>query len=144
MALPAALPSWPADPSLSPARALDGQTRGVLHRIRIIALECRAAARADLFRACALISGERHVARAAHARALVHCLHEAIGVRPVFLRPGVVEMSFDEAWVMRCLTAARHQDGSSFEFLLRSRIAAHHRRSVAFLMHGISDRIYKN
>jgi len=111
----------------------------VLNALRVTALGCRAAARTDLFEACALISNKEDTARDAFSRALLKCLRQAIHGRPVFFQPGTVEMSFDEAWLIRALIASRSGDGDSLAFLIRSRVPKMHQRQVAFLIKGISD-----
>jgi hypothetical protein len=145
MALTAARPVAPR-PDLPPAgdlEALDAQARIMLNDLRFVALECRAAARTDLFEACALLSGNAAVARSAHAAAFLRCLPEAIGRAPRLLRPGVAEVSFDEAWILRLLTSAAAGDGDSFAFLLRSRVEPWARRNFAFLVQSMAERFYR-
>lgn len=113
--------------------------RGVLNHLRVIALGCRSAAQTNLFKACALLSNKENTARDAHARALVKCLEQAIAARPTFFRPGVKEVSFDEAWLIRTIAAARQGDTDSFSFLIRSRVPKLHQRHIAFLINGISE-----
>lgn len=115
----------------------------VLNGLRMIALDCRVAAQTDLFEACALLSNKQEVAQDAHARALLKCLRQAIRNKPVFFRPGSQEVSFDEAWLMRALMAAKSGDSDSFMFLLRSRVPKQNQRHVAFLIKGISERFYQ-
>lgn len=114
--------------------------QGVLNRLRIIALDCRAAARADLFEACALLAHEEDTAHDAHARALLKCLRQAIACQPTLYQPGTAEVSFDEAWLIQGLAAAKAGDHDSFAFLIRSRVPKIHQRHIAFLIKGISDK----
>ncbi|SLN51258.1 hypothetical protein PSJ8397_02680 [Pseudooctadecabacter jejudonensis] len=123
-----------------PAQVLTGSERGTLNALRMVAMACRSAARTDLFQACALLSGERSVAQDAHARALTRGLHQALGRRPLFYRSGEVDVTFDEAWIIRAISASRTGDFDSFQFLLRSRIAKPYRRQIAFLVHAIAER----
>ncbi|WP_341365598.1 hypothetical protein [Yoonia sp. BS5-3] len=134
--LPLLEPIAPASPEVED---FDHDWSNVLNALRMIALECRVAAQTDLFEACALLSNRQQVAQDAHARALLKCLREAISNKPVFYRPGSREVSFDEAWLMRALTAANAGDDDSFTFLLRSRVPKQHQRLVAFLIRGISE-----
>lgn len=122
-----------------PAELLTGEWRGVLNTLRLVALECRVAARTDLFKACAVLSNKEDVARDAFSRALLKCLREAISSKPVFYQPGTVALSFDEAWLMRALIAARGGDGDSLAFLIRSRVPKMYQRNIAFLINGISE-----
>ena len=113
--------------------------QGLLNHLRIIALDCRAAAHADLFEACAMLSEKTAVTQDAHARALCKCLRQAVARPVTFYRPGCPEVSFDEAWLMQALTAKRSGDLDSFAFLIRSRVAHPHQRQIAFLLAGISS-----
>jgi hypothetical protein len=119
---------------------LPDEWRRALNGLRITALECRVAARTELFIACALLAAEKDAARDAHARALLRCLRQAIRTNPVFFRPGSAEMSFDEAWLMRALMASKAGDSDSLAFLIRSRVAPQYQRQVVFLIKGIACR----
>ena len=127
------------DEAPASAPALSEDWRGALNALRMIALECRVAARDDLFHACALLSQSKVQAQDAHARALFRCLNEALGQKTVFYRPGVEELSFDEAWLTRILMASSTGDWDSVAFLIRSRVPKIHQRQVAFLIKGIVD-----
>jgi hypothetical protein len=122
-----------------PAALIPGEWRGVLNALRVVALECRVAARTDLFEACALIANKDNTARDAYAQALFKCLSQAVKTKPVFFQPGTVELSFDEAWLIRALMAAKQGDGDSVAFLIRSRVPKIHQRQISFLVKGISD-----
>ena len=112
-----------------------------INHLRMIALGCRSAARTDLFEACAILSTDRHVAKTAHAEALMMCLSQALGKAPKMLIPGVVEVSFDEAWLARRSLAARTKDEASLTFLLHSRLPHYACRNIGFLISADSDRI---
>ena len=122
-----------------PAAQIKAEWRGVLNELRMIALDCRVAARTDLFEACAVLSNKKAVARDAFSQALMKSLPDAIRKKPVFYQPGTVAQSFDEAWLMRLLIAARTGDADSFAFLIRSRVPKMYQRNIAFLIHGISE-----
>lgn len=128
------------EPALAPRPApfLPGEWRGVLNALRVVALDCRVAAHTDLFEACALISNTQDTAHDAFAQALFKCLREAVHHKPVFFQPGTVELSFDEAWLIRALMAAKQGDGDNLAFLIRSRVAKIHQRNIAFLINGIA------
>lgn len=115
----------------------------LLTRIRLSALHCRVAARTDLFEACAVLSMDRETARTAHIEVLTRCLIQALGRRPVFYRPGVSEISFDEAWLMRLVETAANDDLASFTFLIRSRVLKPARRNLSLLVDQIA-RIHAN
>lgn len=124
-------------PQTTPNPAPEWQ--GLLNHLRVIALECRVAAREDLFQACAMLSHKGNVARDAHARALLKCLRQALERPVTFYRPGTQEVSFDEAWLMQALGSKRAGDDDSFSFLIRSRVPRLHQRQIAFLLSGISE-----
>lgn len=110
-----------------------------LNHLRRIALACRVKPRADLFQACALISTDPQSSRDAHAEALMRCLPEALARRPLMLRAGSPEVSFDEAWLIRLARSIACHDTDSTAFLLASRIAPAHRRHIRFLVGHISE-----
>lgn len=122
-----------------PAALLPGKWRGVLNALRVVALDCRVAARTDLFEACALISNKQNTAQDAFAQALFRCIRDVVGQKPVFYRPGTVELSFDEAWLIRAIMAAAEGDSDSLAFLVRSRVPKIHQRHISFLINGISE-----
>ena len=110
-----------------------------LSEIRMTALACRSAARTDIFEACALLATTRGAARDAYCQALVRCLEQALGRAPVFFRPDVVQMSFDEAWLSRLMETVRRGDEDSLAFLLRSRVGVPHRRLLGYLIGQIAE-----
>lgn len=110
-----------------------------LSHLRLAGLACRTAVRSELFKACALLQIERARHADAFAAALVRGLPEALGHRPVFLAPGEAETSFDEAWLLRAMSAHRTGDCASFDFLIRSRIGPIARRQIGFLIAGLAD-----
>lgn len=119
--------------------------QALLWQLRIAALDCRAAAREDVFQACAMLSEDRDAARTAFAEAMMKCLPQAIGKAPKILAPAVLsEVSFDEAWLLQLVAASGRQDTDSMWFLLRSRVAAPLQRHVAFLANGLSEHFSKS
>ncbi|MEL7090707.1 MAG: hypothetical protein AAFN94_03125 [Pseudomonadota bacterium] len=119
--------------------ALDPDQFALLNHIRMAAMGCRAAARVDLFEACALLTLDGETARRTFVSTFVKCLSDAVNKRIIWHRPGTAELSFDEAWVMRVFTAIRDEDRASLDFLLRSRVAPADRRYIGFLLNQISD-----
>lgn len=116
--------------------------RNLLNHLRTVALACRAAARTDLFEACATLSTDRKVAKSAYAEVLMKCLSQALGATPIMFRPGVTEISFDEAWLLRLVETAQTGDEDSFSFLLRSRVPGHARRNVAGLINAVASQFH--
>ncbi|MGR3467797.1 MAG: hypothetical protein ACU0CI_07935 [Shimia sp.] len=127
-----------AQPFRRPTPVSD-DSRGLLNSLRLVALRCRCMRQQNLFEACAMLSGETGTAKEAHAVVLLRCLPQAIDKQPVFFRPGVEELSFDEAWLLRLIEAARKNDETSFAFLLNSRVIPSARRNVTFLTARIAE-----
>ncbi|MEM7614180.1 MAG: hypothetical protein AAF245_03990 [Pseudomonadota bacterium] len=122
-----ALPKRPDNgPDLAEGALLD-QLRQA-HRI------CRCAAQTDLYEACAVLALDRQTAQAAALEGVMRCLPQALSHAPLIYLPGVEERSFDEAWLLRLISAARAQDHDSFTFLLHSRIPPLARRQLAYLI----------
>ncbi len=111
-------PSWPA-----------------LEWLRRISGQCRCAARADLFQACAMFNSDAHTAADAYAAAIFRAVPAG---RLSFHCPGSVEVSFDESWLMAMLSAAKRGDDASLTFLLARRLPRHLRRQVGFLVVNLS------
>lgn len=129
-----------ADIEARTSHQLSPDAWAVLNRLRWVARRCRAAARVDLFEACAVLSIDRDVADTAHAEVLMKSLSQALGKAPVFYRPGEAEVSFDEAWLMRVITALREDDDASLVFLLRSRVHPSACRNLTYLIRSVSER----
>ncbi|APG48937.1 hypothetical protein [Phaeobacter porticola] len=126
-----------------PARAplFDTAEYNILNVLRLAALDCRVASRTDLFEACALLFVDGEDAKRTYVDTLVKCLPEALTRRIKWFRPGTVEISFDEAWVLRCLCRIADEDLDSLKFLLASRIEPSKRRYIGFLLGRISETI---
>lgn len=114
-------------------------TWALINHLRMVALDCRAKPRTDLFRACALLSLDKTKARNAHAEALMRCLRDALGQTPRLHRPGEAELSFDETWLMRLAEAVALQDHDSATFLLCSRVREQDRRNFRYLIFSVSE-----
>jgi hypothetical protein len=123
----------------SPARQITAAQRGALNHLRMAAMGCRVAARVDLFEACAFLSLDGEDAKRTFVETFVKCLPDAVHKKTTWFMPGVVEISFDEAWVIRCLSCIQTHDTGSLNFLLKSRVAAPDRRCIGFLLGRISE-----
>ena len=138
--IPLRLPQTPEADLPRPDHADHGpEEMNFLNHLRMMALACRVKRRSDLFQACALIATDPQTSREAHAEALIRCLSEAMNRRPVMLRTGSTEVSFDEAWLIRLAKSLARGDTDSAAFLLGSRIEPAHRRNIRFLVSRISD-----
>lgn len=120
----------------APALQFSGE---LLNECRMTAMSCRTLGRANLFEACAMLSGDRATARTAYLETLIRCLPQATGRTPRFHRPGAGELTFDEAWLMRLFDSLSREDGASFDFLLRSRVDRFARRNLVFLLCRIAE-----
>jgi len=131
--------SKPIPPQNDLGAAYDSGTRERLNTLRLCAMECRVAARTDLFEACALLRIDGEDAKRTFVTTFIKCFSEAVHGPVKWYRPGVIDVTFDEAWVLRCLASIEAGDHSSLEFLLRSRVAKSDRRYIGFLLGRISD-----
>jgi len=117
--------------------ALSRPERGMLNLLRLMALNCRTSARVDLFDACTVLSRATRVSQSMYAKVLMRCLPQALCTTPVFFRPNVEEISFDEAWLLKAINASHH-DRSNFEFLIRSRIQRVAQRNIGTLVSALT------
>lgn len=122
-----------------PRTDLSEAERALLNHLRLLAMRCRASRRTDLFEACAVLSSDKRVSRAVHAEILMRTLSQALDRAPLLYSPGVSEVSFDEAWILRVARSYAAGDDDSAQFLIRSRVVPHARRNVGFLIAAVSD-----
>ncbi|MEO0342056.1 MAG: hypothetical protein AAF198_01340 [Pseudomonadota bacterium] len=116
--------------------------RPLVSFLRVLALACRSSAREDLFKACAILSHEPNISAHACGEALVKCLSQALGKRPIFHAITEPELSFDEAWLSQLSEAIQSGDAQSEHFLLRSRVHKDAQRNVSFLMSRLTQHFY--
>lgn len=131
-------PCAPARPQVSE------RSMYIVNHLRLVALKCRSAARVDLDQACALLLADPSDAQMRHAETLMRGFRQAVEKRPVFFRPGTVELSFDEAWLSRLFEAVERADDDSFQFLIKSRVPRWTQRNLAYLIRSISEEFYRN
>ncbi|RYH00868.1 hypothetical protein EU805_16255 [Salipiger sp. IMCC34102] len=109
----------------------------LLGLVRMSALDCRAAARAEATACAAIDPAARPDVLATQ---LVKMLPQFLKRRPVLWRPGTRGMSFDEAWLLALDRAVRRGDRDSERFLLSSRIDAASLHSARTLVRGLIRR----
>jgi len=131
--------SQPTPPQRIDTQKTSDRSRDLLNHLRLSAMGCRVAARTDLFEACALLSLEGEDAKRTFVATFVKCLPDAVHKQIKWFQPGADELSFDEAWVMRCIDSIEADDTASLTFLLRSRIAPSDRRYIGYLLGRISE-----
>ena len=127
-----------ADQALAPATHTCADP--LLDHLRHVARATRCKGHVDMVGACAALSSNRHVAAQAASDMLMRCLAQTLGRRPILLRIGEPEISFDEAWLMTLARSLRQNDTSSATFLLHSRVPAHARRHLVFLLRMVVDK----
>lgn len=132
-------PSAPSRPD--PRAALSPDDRRLLAQLRVSALRCRAGARMELSRACAMVGTRRDLAPEAMLDALLATLGEALGRSPRFFRPTARALSFDESWLLRLIACLRTGDEASATFLLHSRVSRDVRRSVVHLVARVAAEV---
>ncbi|WP_306151307.1 hypothetical protein [Roseovarius sp. MMSF_3281] len=110
-----------------------------LEHLRQVSRVNRCKSYIDMFGACAALSGNNHVATQAASEVLVRCLSQALGRRPVLLRRGERETSFDEDWLIAVARSLKTGDDASTTFLLNSRVPKHARRNLIFLLRHLVD-----
>ena len=120
------------------AGPLDPEDAAFLNRLRIVALQCRAAARLDLFRACDLLHATADTSATAYAEALVRTLSEGLNKPARFHAPGETELTFDERWLMSVLQAVRCMDRDSVVFLIHRRIRLPARHAFRLILAGLA------
>lgn len=110
-----------------------------LDHLRHASRDVRCKGYVDMFGACAALSRNEAVAATAASEVLMRCLSQALGRRPILFRADEPEMSFDEAWLLALARSLREGDAESAAFLLRSRVPAHARRHLVFLLRTAID-----
>jgi hypothetical protein len=123
--------------AFEPAESPGGQV--FLDHLRHVARTTRCKGYIDMFGACATLSGNRQVAAQAASEVLMRCLAQALGRRPVLFREGEAETSFDEDWLIALARSLKIDDVASATFLLHSRVPAHARRNLVFLLRSVTN-----
>lgn len=139
--LPRDLPSVPPVQSgaASSAPEAGAKDTALLNRLRLQNLRCRAAARTDLHGLYAHLAASGDAEPSAYVEALLLTLGQSPGGHGLQLfRPGAIEISFDERWLLSLIAALGRGDEASASFLLQSRIGRQERRPVAFLAGGVA------
>lgn len=115
-----------------------GDEREILSRLRVVALSCRASAHSDLFATCAGVATSRTLTRPVAEQALVRGLRVSLGREPVWFRPGVEAVSFDEAWLLRLIACQHAGEWENVSFLVASRVPRVWRRETQILVAALA------
>ena len=111
----------------------------LLDHLRNAARDARSKRYVDLFGACAVLSGNRHIAAKVACEVLMRCLDQALGRRPVMFRIGERETSFDENWLLALARALKAGDTPSVTFLLHSQVPKSAHRNLVFLVRSVVE-----
>jgi hypothetical protein len=132
-----AFPRCPTSQRLSAMHEPSAAERLDIDRLRWMAMRSRLAPRPDLERACFLLAGETDVSFERFAIAFFRGL-DIRGSRPMaFYRPGARQLSDDEIWLMRLVSAWRRGEESGAAALVSWRVQASARRWLRFLSAGM-------
>ena len=123
----------------TPLPQAPAEAEPLLNHLRSVGRAARCKGYVDMFGACASLSLNRDVAQKAASEVLMRCLSQALGRRPILLREGEVEQSFDESWLLALARSLKDDDTSSLTFLLHSRVPKHSHRNLVFLLRQVVD-----
>ncbi|WP_152047989.1 hypothetical protein [Aureimonas psammosilenae] len=108
-----------------------------LERLRWMALRSRLAPKPDLERACFLLAGETGVSFERFAIAFFRGLDSRASGAMVTYRPGARDLSDDEVWLLRLVSAWRRGEEKAAAALISWRIEPMSRRWLRFLSAGM-------
>lgn len=113
----------------------------LLQYIRSRAVRAQLAPRVEPFRFCALIEATPDNTADVFADALLKVLPRALGRPMLIRRPCASSASFDEVWLVGLIMSRRRSDHASVIFGLQARVSKAYRRSLAFLVTGLAERV---
>ena len=113
----------------------------VLNKFRLLMARVKCAARLDVFNACAVLGADPTTSTTAYAEALLRVLQQGLGRAPILYHPGDLELSDDEAWLLRVLLSAQSGDEDSLRFLTTRRLSRETLRPTIFLVRNLAARI---
>lgn len=116
--------------------AIDRRDVALLDQIREAAMTCRLARRSDTELLCALRHHDRSASAEAYLSALLRLLPVSLRGKVVFYRPGTVQRTFDENWLLRLLAVIGQDDRDSTTFALASRLPRHFHAPIRYLAHA--------
>lgn len=102
---------------------LSGANRAMLNRLRLVAVPCRQQSHAT-----------ETTPDRAEFRTLLTVLETGLSDGPWFHRPGVQQLTFDEAWLFAALCAQARGDIDSVGFLVTRRLPPTHHRLMFSLL----------
>lgn len=125
----------------------DPAERALLERLRTASVSVQLAPRVEPFKFCALIEAAPDREADAYLDALLRVAPGALG-RPLLIRrQGAAGPSFDEAWLLALISAARRGDTASLRFAVASRTRSDTdgralSRSLGFIATGLAGRLH--
>ena len=124
-----------------PDAPFDGDAMIILNKLRLMMARVKCSAKVDVFKACALLSSNSTTAATAYAEALLRVLRHGLGRSPTMYRPGAIEVSGDEAWLLRVILCVQQGDEDSLRFLTTRRLAKETLRPTTFLIRNLAAQI---
>ena len=116
--------------------------RDLLNKFRFHALSCRASSRIDIFNACKASDLEAYVALEEYYDLLIRTFPDVIDKKPIWLRVGEVNTTFDEQWLVRVVTLAMQNQTDNLDMLIRGRVAREKRRFFYLILNN-TIKLYK-
>jgi hypothetical protein len=132
-----AFPRCPTSARLAERPVIADAERIDVDRLRWMALRSQLAPRPDLERACFLLAGETGVSFERFAIAFFRGLDARSRRAMAFYRPGARQLSDDETWLLRLVSAWRRGEDKAAGALVSWRVAEPGQRWLRFLSAGM-------
>ena len=112
-----------------------------LDELRRLGLLTRGQPRCDIDCLCSRLHAEPGQPVETCALAFLRAISAAIGRPVVMHRPGARQTSFDEAWILRILSALKAEDWDSLAFNLGARLPRGSRSRIRFLAGSLAAHV---
>lgn len=132
-----------ANNHLSTSHFFSELDREILNALRFYALSCRASSRIDIFYECKPSELEAYVSLKEYYDLLIRTYPDIIDKKPIWLRVGETNTTFDEQWLVRVITLAMQSQIDNLDMLIRGRVAREKRRFFHLILSNMVN-IYKN
>ena len=117
--------------------------REIINTLRFHALSCRALSRINIFDVCKPSNLKPYVSLEEYYDLLIRTYPDIIDKKPIWLRVGEVNTTFDEQWLVRVMTLAMHGQIDNLDMLIRGRVAREKRRFFYLILRNMI-KLYKN
>ena len=118
---------------------ISDRAKRIINRLRFFVVECRAAARLDIFEVCRIFDPEKPLIENEQFSIFVRTLGQAMDKSPIWLRPGCKDFSFDEKWLAAIFDAHFVKDLDSYDFLCRCRIEPYKRAIFNLMINNLAQ-----